>query len=66
MRQKYHESAALVDRLCDATDRKDRNVTFLAGSALSLPDRGGGYGVLGVSDMVNLIRREFEDSATDS
>ena len=44
MKQTYYESAALVDRLCNAAERKDRAVTFLVGSALSLPDRVGGHG----------------------
>ena len=66
MKQTYYESAALVDRLCNAAERKDRAVTFLVGSALSLPDRVGGHGVPGVSDMVDLIRREFEGSDAEA
>ena len=66
MNQKYYESADLVDRLFNAAKRKDRDVTFLVGSALSLPDRVGGYGVPGVSDMVDLIRREFEGSDAEA
>ena len=63
MIQKYYESAALVDRLCSVSDRA---VTFLVGSAISLPDNVGGYGVPGVSDMVDLIRREFEGSDSET
>ena len=66
MNQKYYESADLVDRLFNAAKRKDRDVTFLVGSALSLPDRVGGHGVPGVSDMVDLIRREFEGSDAEA
>lgn len=44
MTQRYYESAALVDRLCNVSDR-DRNVTFLVGSPISVPDyMGGGMG----------------------
>ena len=63
MTQKYYESADLVDRLCNAADSNGRTVTFLVGSPLSVPDHVGGYGVPGVSDMVDLIRREFESDA---
>lgn len=66
MNRKYYESAALVDRLCNAADRTDRAITFLVGSALSLPDRVGGHGVPGASDMVDLIRREFEGSDSEA
>ena len=38
-------------------------MTFLIGSALSLPDQVGSYGVPGVSDMVELVCREFEESS---
>ena len=62
MRQKYYESADLIDRLCNAADGEDKSVTFLLGSALSLPDHVGGHGVPDVSGMIDLIRREFEDS----
>ena len=60
MKQKYYILADLVDRLCNAADRKDRAVTFLAGSALTLPDHVGGHGVPGVSGMVDLVRAEFQ------
>ena len=66
MGQKYHDSVALVDRLCNAAHSKDRAVTFLVGSALSLPDHVGGHGVPGVSGIIDLIRREFEDSDTQT
>ena len=65
MRQKYYESADLVDRLCSVADGKDRTVTFLVGSPLTLPDHVGGKGVPGVSGMVDLIRCEFEGSAAE-
>ena len=58
MSQRYFDSAALVDRLCNASD-KDRNITFLVGSAISVPDYVGGHGVPGVPGMIDLIREEF-------
>lgn len=63
---KYYSSADLVDRLCNASDRKDKSITFLVGSALTLPDHVGGHGVPGVSGMIDLIRREFDDSGSQS
>ena len=66
MNYKYYDSAALVDRLCNASDRRDRAVTFLVGSPLSLPDHVGGHGVPGVSGMIDLIRREFECSDAET
>ena len=62
MTQVYYTSHDLVDRLCSAATNGDRSVTFLVGSALSLPDHVGGHGVPGVSGMVDLIRNEFKDS----
>ena len=62
MNYKYYNSEDLVDRLCHASDRKDKAVTFLVGSALTLPDHSGGHGVPGVSGMIDIIRREFKDS----
>ena len=58
----YHESTDLVDRLCNSA-KKDRAITFLVGSPLSLPDYKGGHGVPGVPGMIDLIRREFSDAA---
>ena len=66
MLTKYYKSSDLVDRLCSAANRKDRNVTFLVGSALTLPDHVGGHGVPGVSGIVDLIRREFEGSDAET
>ena len=66
MKQKYYESAALIDRLCNVADEKDKAVTFLVGSPLTLPDHVGGHGVPGVSGMIDLIRREFEDSDAEA
>ena len=60
MKRNYYKSSDLVDRLCNAANRKDRAVTFLVGSALTLPDHVGGHGVPGVSDIVDLIRHEFK------
>ena len=66
MKKTYYKSADLIDRLCSAADRKDKTVTFLVGSPLTLPDHVGGHGVPGVSGMVDLIRREFEGSETET
>ena len=60
MKHTYYQSSDLVDRLCNASDFRERAVVPLVGSAVSLPDHQGGYGVPGVSDIVQLIRREFQ------
>ena len=66
MIHKYYESKDLVDRLCSTSDRNDnKSVTFLVGSPLSLPDHVGGYGVPGVSGMIDLIHREFKDTEAE-
>ena len=64
MKQKYYESVDLVDRLGNSAMR-DRAITFLVGSPLSLPDYKGGHGVPGVSGMIDLIRREFSTTETE-
>ena len=66
MKLNYYKSSDLVDRLCTAANRKDRAVTFLVGSALTLPDHVGGHGVPGVSDIVDLIRHEFKGSHAEA
>ena len=66
MKNDYHTATALVDRLCDASQRKERPVTFLVGSPLSLPDQEGGHGVPGVSGMIDLLRREFAGSNAET
>ena len=67
MKHKFYQSSDLVDRLCTASDRNDRSVVFLVGSAISLPDYEGGHGVPGVSGIVDLIRLELHgsDAASD-
>ena len=65
MNHTYYESRALVDLLCNASD-SERNIIFLAGSALSVPDYVGGHGVPGVSGMMDLIRREFEGTQAET
>ena len=65
MTQRYFDSTALIDRLCHASD-SDRNVTFLLGSPISVPDYVGGHGVPGVSGMIDLIREEFEGTKAGS
>ena len=66
MKQKYYKSEDLIDRLCSAADSRDKAVTFLVGSPLTLPDHVGGHGVPGVSGMIDLIRREFEGSEAET
>ena len=65
MNQMYYGLTELVDRLCDAA-RRDRPVTFLVGSPLSLPDHEGGHGVPGVPGMIDLIRQEFSGTDAES
>ena len=62
MKHTYYQSSDLVDRLCSAFESKDRAVVFLVGSAVSLPDHEGGHGVPGVSNIVELVRREFDST----
>ena len=66
MKNDYYTSADLVDRLCNATQRRGRPVMFLVGSPLSMPDQDGGYGVPGVSGMIDLIREEFKESGAEA
>ena len=66
MKNDYYTSADLVDRLCNASQRKGRPVMFLVGSPLSMPDQDGGHGVPGVSGMIDLIREEFKGSAAEA
>lgn len=56
----YFKPEDLVDRLASASNSSDRTVIFLLGSAVSLPDNEGGYGVPGVSGIIDQIRSEFE------
>ena len=65
-KQKFYESADLVERLCSAATENNRAVIFLVGSPISTPDHVGGYGVPGVSGMVELIRRELKSSDSES
>ena len=60
MKHTFYQSSDLVDRLSTASDSKDRAIVPLIGSGVSLPDEKRGHGVLGVSDIVELVRREFE------
>ena len=60
MKSKFYEPTDLVDRLTSTKDNSDKDVVFLVGSAISLPDHEGAPGVPGVAGIVKLIRREFE------
>lgn len=62
MNRNFFETKALVDRLCDAAISRKKSVTFLVGSPLSKPTHNGEHGVPGTSEIVNLIREEFNDS----
>ena len=66
MKNTYYTSTALVDRLYNASQRRNRPVMFLVGSPLSLPDQDGGHGVPGVSGMIDLIREEFKGSSAEA
>ena len=66
MKNDYYTSTALVDRLHNASQRRNRPVMFLVGSPLSLPDQDGGHGVPGVSGMIDLIREEFKGSSAEA
>ena len=65
MKNDYYTSTDLVDRLRNASQRKNRPVMFLVGSPLSMPDQDGGHGVPGVSGMIDLIREEFKGSSAE-
>ena len=60
MKYRYYNSSDLLDRVCNASTRTDRVVTFLVGSPISFPDFDGDQGVPGVSDMISIIRQEFQ------
>ncbi len=60
MKYTHYRSAALLDRLCHAANRRDRPIIFLVGSPLCVPDHPGGHGVPGVDDMIDLVRDEFQ------
>ena len=64
MKNKLYQFKDLVDRLGNVSASREKDVVFLVGSAVSLPDHEGGHGVSGVSDIVELIRQEF--SASDA
>ena len=64
MKNKFYQSKDLVDRLGNASKSRGKDVVFLVGSAVTLPDQAGGHGVPGVSDIVELIRKQF--SSTDA
>ena len=66
MRHRFYKAADLVDRLCYAANRKDREVIFLVGSPISRPDHVGGHGVPDVSGMIDLIRDEFKDTEAEA
>ena len=66
MKNTYYTSTVLVDRLYNASQRRNRPVMFLVGSPLSLPDQDGGHGVPGVSGMIDLIREEFKGSSAEA
>ena len=58
----YYDLDDLVDRLRNVTIRKEKTVTFLVGSPLTMPDHVGGHGVPDVSGIIELIRSELHDS----
>ena len=62
MKHRFYEETDLVDRLTNANEQNDRDVVFLVGSAVPLPDHKGGFGVPGTSGIVELIRQEFQGS----
>ena len=66
MIDKYYNLGDLVDRLRDASTTNKKAVTFLVGSALSLPDKDGTHGVPGVSGILDLVRQEFVGSDAKS
>ena len=65
MKLKFYESGYLIDRLVNSANTQDKNVTFLVGSPISMPDHLGGHGVPGVSGMIDLIRNEFQGQSSE-
>ena len=61
----YYDSSVFVERLWSAYNGNDRPITFLFGSALSLPDRQQSHGVPGVHEMIDLIRDELSATSPD-
>ena len=66
LRRTYHEIDDLIDRLRNVTVRREKTVTFLVGSPLTSPDHAGGHGVPDVLGMIELIRRELDDSTAEA
>jgi hypothetical protein len=55
----FFEQADLVYRLSKGLQKRDQNVIFLVGAALSTPLMPGASGVLGTDAMIDLISEEF-------
>ena len=61
IKRTYYDLDDLVDRLSDVTIRREKTVTFLVGSPLTMPDHAGGHGVPDVSGIIELVRSELPD-----
>jgi hypothetical protein len=61
----FYNEAALVARLTRAIEKRHQEVVFLVGSPLSAANTNGGRGVPTVDGIVEMIRREFEDDASE-
>ena len=60
----FHDEEALVERLSRGLQRRAQQVVFLVGSPLSMPFAKGMPGVPGVDGGIELIRKEFNDDAS--
>lgn len=60
----YFEQADLLYRLSKGLEKRNQEVIFLVGAALSAPIKPGAPGVMGTEDMIELIRQEFADDST--
>jgi plasmid stabilization system protein ParE/tetratricopeptide (TPR) repeat protein len=60
----FYDEDALLERLLNGLKKRRQEVVFVVGSALSSPVAQGAAGVPGVDGVIDLIRHEFEDDAS--
>src|ERR1035437_5740849 len=62
----FYDEDVLLERLLNGLKKRRQEVVFVVGSALSAPVAQGAIGVPGVEGVIDLIRREFEDDASQA
>lgn len=61
----FFDEEALLQRLSTGLRKRPQEVVFLVGAPLSAPTKDGTPGVPGVDGIINLIRAEFENDASE-